>query len=304
MIKRISKNKNKFGILVAFWLSYLKLWSKGMQSGYYSATGGMVTQFNRLDMIANNLANLNTNGYKRDDVAIGDFMRILKGSQDELPIDDHTKEAANFWNRAMDKVPLITEQYTDHKVGTLMQTGNELDFALKNENSFFAIQTPDGVRYTRDGSFNVDFEGNLVTKEGFKVLSRNWIDHEGGITLNPAMQAIFSPSGNITMRTQNGEILEAGTMAIVSFANPKYLRKTGSGLYEYVGKDLAKDRFLYQNNDDVLAQGFIEKSNVNAVLEMTSLIETNRLVDMYQKVMKTHMDDLNTEAIQKLAIRV
>lgn len=274
-----------------------------MQSGYYSATGGMVTQFNRLDVISNNLANLNTNAYKRDDVAIGDFMRLLKGSQDELPLETNTKDAAKFWNRSMDKVPMITEEYTDQKIGTLIPTDNPLDFALKNENAFFAIQTPQGVRYTRDGSFNIDTEGNLVTKEGFKVLSRNWIDHEGGITLNPSMQPIFSPSGNITMRSPDGEILEAGSMGIVSFSNPKYLKKTGNGLYEFVGKDLDKNRFLYQNNDDVLAQGFLEKSNVNAVTEMTNLIETNRLVDMYQKVMKTHMDDLNSEAIQKLAIR-
>lgn len=274
-----------------------------MQSGYYSATGGMVTQFNRLDVIANNLANSNTNGYKRDDVAIGDFMRILKGSRENLPLENHTKDAAKFWNRAMNKVPIITEHYTDLKMGALLQTNNTLDFALKNENAFFAVQTPDGVKYTRDGSFNIDTEGNLVTKEGFKVLSRNWIDHEGGITLNATMEPIFSPSGNVTMRTPEGEILEAGAMGIVSFSNPKYLKKTGSGLYEYIGKDLNKDRALYQENSNVLAQGFIEKSNVNAVLEMTNLIETNRLVDMYQKVMKTHMDDLNSEAIQKLAVK-
>ena len=274
-----------------------------MQSGYYSATGGMVTQFNRLDVIANNLANLNTNGYKRDDVAIGDFMRILKGSRDNLPLEDNTREAAQFWNRAMDKVPIVTEQYRDQRVGTLVQTNNVFDFALKNENAFFAIQTPNGVRYTRDGSFNVDSEGNLVTKDGFKVLSRNGVDYEGGITLNSSLQPIFGSNGNITMRTPDGEIIEAGAMAVVSFSNPKYLKKDGNGLYEYAGRDLDKDRFLYQGNDDVLAQGFIEKSNVNAVLEMTSLIETNRLVDMYQKVMKTHMDDLNSEAIQKLAVR-
>lgn len=276
-----------------------------MQSGYYSATGGMVTQFNRLDVIANNLANLNTNGYKRDDIAIGDFMRILKGSRDELPLEDQTKDAAKFWNRAMDKVPIITEEYTDFKMGSLVQTDNTLDFALKHENAFFVIRTPDGIRYTRDGSFNIDIEGNLVTKEGFKVLSRNLIDSEsGGITLNPTMQPIFNPSGHITMRTPEGEILEAGAMGIVSFFNPKYLKKTGNGLYEYIGKDLEKDRFPYEENNNVLAQGFIEKSNVNAVLEMTNLIETNRLVDMYQKVMKTHMDDLNSEAIQKLAVKV
>lgn len=275
-----------------------------MQSGYYSATGGMVTQFNRLDVIANNLANLNTNAYKRDDVAIGDFMRILKGSRDELPLENQTKDAAKFWNRAMDKVPIITEDYTDLKIGSFAQTDNLLDFALKNENAFFVIQTPDGIRYTRDGSFNLDEEGNLVTKDGFKVLNQNLFDNEsGGIALNPTMQPIFSPSGRITMRTPEGEILEAGAMGIVSFANPKYLKKTGNGLYEYIGSNLEKDRALYEVNHNVLAQGFIEKSNVNAVLEMTNLIETNRLVDMYQKVMKTHMDDLNSEAIQKLAVR-
>ncbi|WP_300223210.1 flagellar hook-basal body protein [uncultured Helicobacter sp.] len=274
-----------------------------MQSGYYSATGGMVTQFNRLDVIANNLANLNTNGYKRDDVAIGDFERLIQEKRDELPLHDNTREASKFWNRTMNKVPIITEEYTDRSLGTLSQTGNVLDFALKNENAYFAIQTPNGVRYTRDGSFNLDAEGTLVTKEGFKVLSRNWIDHEGGITLDDSMQPIFSPSGKISFRNADGEIVEAGAVAIVSFASPEYLSKNSNGLYEYKGKDLSKDRSLYTLNDDVLRQGYLEKSNVNAVLEMTSLIETNRLVDMYQKVMKTHMDDLNTEAIQKLAVR-
>lgn len=274
-----------------------------MQSGYYSATGGMVTQFNRLDTIANNLANLNTNAYKRDDVAIGDFTRLFKESRDELPLEDNTREAAKFWNRAMDKVPVITEDYTDRSLGAFTQTNNPLDFALKNENAYFAIQTPEGVRYTRDGSFNLDAEGSLVTKDGFKVLSRSGIDYEGGITLDSTTQPIFSPSGRISSRNADGEVIDAGAVAIVSFASPEYLKKGANGLYEYAGKEIEKDRDLYTLNDDVLRQGYIEKSNVNAVLEMTSLIETNRLVDMYQKVMKTHMDDLNTEAIQKLAVR-
>ncbi|ANV97803.1 flagellar biosynthesis protein FlgG [Helicobacter enhydrae] len=274
-----------------------------MQSGYYSATGGMVTQFNRLDVIANNLANLNTNAYKRDDVAIGDFMRILKGERDELPIEDNTREAAQYWNRAMDKVPIVTEEFTDRALGAMSKTDNPLDFTLKKENAFFAVQTPDGVRYTRDGSFNLDENGNVVNKRGMKILSRNWIDSEGGIVLNASGDVAVTPSGNVFVRTPAGENVPAGALAIVSFADMRYLKKTADGLYEYVGDDLARDREMYENNVDVLTQGYLEKSNVNAVLEMTSLIETNRLVDMYQKVMKTHTDDLNTEAIQKLAVR-
>jgi len=67
-----------------------------MQSGFYSNTGGMVTQFNRLDVISNNLANLNTNGYKKDDVVIGDFMRLYQEKRDELPLDNNTKEGSKF----------------------------------------------------------------------------------------------------------------------------------------------------------------------------------------------------------------
>ena len=69
-----------------------------MNNGYYQATGAMVTQFNRLDVIANNLANINTIGFKRDDVVVGDFERIFKEYRDELPIENHTKDAAKFLN--------------------------------------------------------------------------------------------------------------------------------------------------------------------------------------------------------------
>lgn len=149
-----------------------------MQTGYYSATGGMVTQFNRLDVISNNLANLNTNAYKRDDVVVGDFLRLYQEARDELPLRNHTKEASQFLNRSMDRVPQIVEEYTDRSIGAMKQTGNPLDFALQKPDQFFAIETPNGIRYTRDGAFNVDAEGRLVTKEGFPVLPRDYF--EGG----------------------------------------------------------------------------------------------------------------------------
>ena len=109
-------------------------------------------------------------------------------------------------------------------------------------------------------------------------------------------------SGNLYLRNLNndaiGEQINIGALAIVGFENPRYLKKVGKNLYEYP-KERKDEREIVQNS--IVAQGFVEKSNVNAVREMTSLIETNRLVDMYSKVMKSHMDDLNTEAITKLA---
>lgn len=284
-----------------------------MQTGYYGATGGMVTQFNRLDIISNNLANLNTNGFKRDDVVIGDFLRMVQGHQDTLPIPDDTKAAAKFINRTMTRVPTIAEEYTDYSVGSMQHTENPLDFALKSPNTFFAVQTPNGVAYTRDGSFSIDNDGYLVTKEGFKVLSRDGIDNGGGILINSNMQIASDHNGNISFKDLSNEGLAdniaGGSLAIVTFDNPKFLKKFGNGLYVEARKEpnntdsegLAGANLIY--NSGAVAQGFLEKSNVNAVTEMTNMIETNRLVDMYSRVMKTHMDDLNSDAINKLAAR-
>ncbi|CAM3452430.1 flagellar hook-basal body protein [Helicobacter labetoulli] len=276
-----------------------------MQSGYYNTTGGMVTQFNRLDLISNNLANLNTTGFKRDDVVIGDYLRLFETHKEQLPIDDHTRKAAKFLNRTMDRVPIISEEYTDRSVGSLAQTDNPLDFALQRDNAFFVIKTPDGIRYTRDGSFNIDNDGHLVNKDGHPVLSRDGLDSQEGIVIPTGMHLESDNNGNLYLRNINNdaiaEQINIGALAVVGFENPRYLKKVGKNLYEYP-QDRLDERDIMQNSA-MIAQGFLEKSNVNAVLEMSSLIETNRLVDMYSKVMKSHMDDLNTEAITKLAVR-
>ncbi len=141
-----------------------------MQTGFYATTGGMVTQFNRLDTVSNNLANANTTGFKRDDVVIGDYMRLYQESHDELPLRNHTRDAAQHLNRAMVRVPQVVEDYTSHDLGAFAQSDNPLDVALQDPNLFFSVQTPGGVRYTRDGSFRLDDQGFLVAKEGFKVL--------------------------------------------------------------------------------------------------------------------------------------
>ncbi|MGP1450130.1 MAG: flagellar hook-basal body protein [Wolinella sp.] len=277
-----------------------------MQSGYYSSIGGMVTQFHRLDMISNNLANVTTTGFKRDDVVIGDFMRLYEQHKEQLPLENQTKEAARFLNRSMDRVPSIVEEYTDRSIGSLTPTENRFDFAMQNENAYFMIETPEGIRYTRDGSFTLNGDGRLVTKEGFAVLPREYIDGPQYIEVPDGVIVEADSNGNLYSRTINneelGEAVPMGNLAVASFENPKYLHKIGRNLYEYPEERLVNDRNLAQNSGAVV-QGYIEKSNVNAVWEVTGLIETNRLVDMYSKVMKTHMDDLNNEAITKLAVK-
>ena len=270
-----------------------------MQTGYYSAAAGMVTQFNRLDNISNNLANVNTVGFKEDNLVVGDFMRVLKEARDELPNANHSQDGALFLNRALTKAPQIVDQYTNHSVGTLQRTDNQMDFALSKEGLFFAVETPQGVRLTRDGSFTTNDEGDLVTKQGFKVLSDSYF--ASGDTVSFALEEnIMKMDKDGQMYTNLPNSVKMGIGSKLFVAQPEninLLKKEGDNLFKYDGATA----LLNVEASGAVRQGFIEKSNVNAVKMMTQMIETNRLVGMYQKAMSTQMDDMNNDAINKLA---
>jgi flagellar basal-body rod protein FlgG len=260
-----------------------------MQTGYYVATGGMVTQFNRLNVISNNLANVNTNGYKQDDIVIGDFERMFKESRDILPLDNNTKEAAKFINRSLNKVPQVVEEYTNFSLGSMKKTGNDLDFALTKKNAFFLVKTPDGIKATRDGSFEINEDGKIVTKEGYPVLPKTYFQdgHLLEVRINKPLKA--DKNGDLY---QDGE--QTNSLFIASFDNLKNLKKVGDNLYDFGNMQPIDIK-------NGVIQGFVEKSNINPVREMTQLIDTNRLVEMYQKVMDTQMNEINKDAIEKLA---
>ena len=250
-----------------------------MQNGYYQATGGMVTQFNKLDVITNNLANINTSGYKRDDVVIADFKRIFKETQDELPIENHTRDASRFVNTTIDGIPQVSQEYTDFSLGSLKATNNPLDLAMTREDAFYLVQTKDGE----------------VNKQGYKVLSSDYFN-------NPQNAGIRIPNGAVQISVdKNGSIEVDGAqnarLFVAQVDDIRALQKDGDNVYKI--DDLTRIRYL--ENSNAIRQGFSQGSNVNPVTEMVGLIEANRMVEMYQKVMTAHMDDLNQEAINKLA---
>ncbi len=273
-----------------------------MQTGYYSAAAGMVTQFNRLNTISNNLANVNTVGFKEDNLIVGDFMRIYKEARDDLSLDNNTKESAQFLNRTMAKAPQIVESFTDHSVGHMQKTNNPLDFALSREGLFFAVKTPQGIRLTRDGSFTKDEEGTLVNKQGYEVLPADYFQTKEFIKINDKA-SIIETDKNGQMYTNLPSSVKMSQGFKLFVANPDSLaklQKEGDNLYVYDGIE----RSVSLKDSGAVLQNFVEKSNVNAVKEMTSLIETNRLVGMYQKVMDTQMNDMNRDAITKIAAKV
>lgn len=267
-----------------------------MQNGYYQATGGMVTQFNRLSVISNNLANVNTSGFKKDDVVIGDFKRVFKEVQDILPIENHTRDASRFVNSSIDRVPQVSQNYTDFSTGTIKVTENPLDLAMVREDTFYLVRTNNGeIRLTKDGNFQLDSDGILVNKQGYQVLSSNYFN-------NPEADAITLPQNtNFVSVSRNGEIQANGEdiarLYIAQVDDIRALEKDGDNTYRI--NDLTRIRDLANSNS--VRQGYSQGSNVNPVIEMTGLIEANRMVEMYQKVMTSHMDDLNQDAINKLA---
>ena len=272
-----------------------------MQTGYYSAAAGMVTQFNRLDTIANNLANVNTTGFKEDNVVIGDFMSVYKEARDELPHKNNTTDGAKFINRTMTRAPQIVDSFTNHSVGNMQQTDNSLDFALSREGLFFFFFTPEGIRLTRDGSFITNDEGKLTTKQGYEVLPADYFKSKDSISVNPQDTIIeVDKNGQIYTNVPNSvKLTQSSQLLIAQPDNTKMLIKEGDNLFKY--DDI--ESIAVVDKSDAVRQGFIEKSNVNAVKMMTQMIETNRLVGMYQKVMDTQMNDMNKDAIDKIARR-
>jgi len=272
-----------------------------MQSGYYAATGGLVTQMNRLDTIANNLANANTTGFKKDSVIVGDFARMYKEARDEMPIHNQSKEGASYINRTMTRVPQIVEGYTDHSIGNIQKTDNTFDFALSKENLFFAVNTPKGIRLTRDGSFTRNDAGNLVTKEGYEVLPADYFTSKSFIKFDTRDSIVEVDKNGYFSINLPDSVRQTQTkqMLIVEPENIKMLTKEGAGLY----KADAADALTPLKESGAVMQGTLERSNVNAVSEMVAMVETNRLVGMYQKVMDSQMNDMNRDAIEKLAVK-
>ncbi len=265
-----------------------------MQNGYYQATGAMVTQFEKLNITANNLANVNTQGYKRESVVIGDFERLFQKRRDELALENHTKEAAKFFHRTLNRVPNIVEKTIDFSQGVLKYTGNSLDVALKDRGLFYAVKTPQGIRLTQQSSFELNDKGELVTGDGFKVMGADFLkSQQEAIRITKQGKINISDDGTVYVGRE-----KMGRLFIGRVHHLKALHKEGDKLYSVAN---IEENLKQVKQGSLVKQGYIQMSNVNAVREMTDLIETNRLVEMYQKVMTAQMDELNRDAITKIA---
>jgi len=225
--------------------------------------------YRAMDVIANNIANISTPGYKRESVK---FEELL---QDAKPAEGQTGSPTISFVRDAGVV-------RDIGAGRLEQTGAPLDLAL-NGKGYFAIQTAAGERYTRNGHFTLNADGTIVTESGDPLLGDG-----GAITIAPDDGAIsFGADGVIS-----GKQGQIGKLRLVDFANPRDLQKQGDSLYSTSQTPKAA-------SDAVVSQGMLESSNVQPVLEISRMIEVMRSYEATSSLEKSS-SDLKRQAIQKL----
>ncbi len=231
--------------------------------GLIEGTETMIAQQHRMNQISNNLANVDTAGYKKEDVTFHEMLYT-------------TNEGRNRVGKAL-------KILTNHEKGAMEITNNPLDFAIDGQ-GFFKIQTPQGIRYTRAGNFHLNSEGQLLTPSGYLVLGG------GGPLTIKGTDVSIAADGSITV-----DNVPAGKLEVVNIDNLNGLEKEGNNMFRLApgkARETAATGFSVK-------QGFVESSNVTLVTEMTNMLDLHRAYESQQKVIRT-FDEIDGKAVNSV----
>lgn len=277
-----------------------------MIRGLYTASSSMLCEIVRQDMVANNLANVDTAGFKRDQGIFKELptMEIRKVNDGEL-----------YPPRPFYKFPkigelgtgvILDESYTDFKAGKMEYTGNELDVALENEKAFLVVEGPNGLRYSRDGILDINHEGFLTNMHGDYIMAERepvneqasdlLIDENGNPTVT--LERVQVADGQKVMIDEDGRVLVDGEpvarLSRGQAADRKAFRKEGGN--KFVRAYGAVNRSL-----GYVKPGYVEKPNFSLVEEMVKMIEVSRAYEANSKVIQSH-DGLLDKAINSVGV--
>lgn len=240
-----------------------------MNRGLYLASSGMKTRQQNLKLISNNLANSNTAGYKTDDGVQRSFSDVLisKIEKGKKP-----RQLGGLGTGVG-----LEDNYTDFNQGSLRNTGNSLDLAIEGD-GFFAVQTPEGERYTRNGNFTLNNQGQIVTQQGYQLMGER-----GPLQTIDGRQIAVDKNGQLFLGDIPGD-----SVKVVTFEEKNQLTKIGDNLYQTPEgvEEVTPDNYQ-------IRQGYLEESNVNIVQEMAKMIEGNRLYQANQQVISNINNTLN-----------
>ncbi len=267
---------------------------------------GAIASQRQVETIANNVANANTAGFKRDDITFKEYLTALDKGVDDIDIPNKEWAPEDFYHSqgAENAQVKVSGTFTIFEQGNLTPSGNPLDFALRGP-GFFELQTHNGARYSRAGVFAVDPDGYLITQNGDYVLSKLTLPEDAdqeGTTLPPLeSRRIQVPPGTRVNANLQGELFangaKIGDLSIVEFKDIHALRKEGTG--KFINADI-KNIKTDSNSKTAVYQGFVEQSNVNAVEEMAKLIKANRHFESIQRVIKTY-DNISGKGTNEIA---
>ncbi|SFQ97136.1 flagellar basal-body rod protein FlgF [Desulfoscipio geothermicus] len=256
-----------------------------MIRGIYTTVSGMNVQIARMDTLSNNLANINTPGFKKDRTLAEPFTSLL-----QLSIRQTGAVSPNNGRVPLGSTNLgasVKQVATDFSPGLLRETGNNTDFALSRP-GFFVLADPeneDDIYYTRSGNFHLDENGFLVNDGGYRVIGEN-----GPLQISDSEKFTVDENGSIT---ENENV--TGKFYIASFNDPGSLERIGSNLYR------AREQEPEQVADPGLMQRFLEGSNVEPVEEMMHMINVARAYETGQKIIQSQ-DGLLDLAINKVGV--
>jgi flagellar basal-body rod protein FlgG len=246
-----------------------------MSRGFYTLASGMLTQQRKIDISSNNIANMNTAGYKKEQAVTSNFGSLLINKYKQNGINE---EATPINNVSLIRV--LEENNSIHSQGSLEETGSITDFAIMGA-GFFAIDSNGQILYTRNGSFNIDEEGYLMLEGSGRVQG------EFGDIYIGTDKFVFSEDGSITV---DDEVID--NIAVYDFADYNSLNKIREGLFI---SDIEPDLVDYP----LIVNNTIERSNVNITEEMTGMMSSQRALQSAAQALKIY-DMINDKAVNEI----
>jgi flagellar basal-body rod protein FlgF len=266
-----------------------------MSKPLWPAVSGAMARDHQIEVISNNLANVNTNGFKRDDITFKEYLsknEKMTAESEEIPRSPIKDKDLYPLDGRDQSFVIVNGTNTKFSTGSLKVTDNPFDLAL-NGPGFFEIATPNGIRYTKAGNFKLSQDGKIVNSEGYPVLSKG-NEGEGGIGLGREIN-ISDREGSFHVNSQ-GEIYvgdeKITDLSVVEFPNLNMIRKVGGTNFE--NKNPLQNPPAFSTNT-IIKQGMLETSNVNPVQEISNLIRANRMFEQDLKAMKTVNEMLSKE---------
>ncbi|MCP4913662.1 MAG: flagellar hook-basal body protein [Oligoflexia bacterium] len=269
---------------------------------------GAIAQQRNVETIANNVANANTPGFKKDQAIFKEHLTAFeKGTDIDLPNKEWSPQDFYRTYGAEKGFVKTVKNYTNFEQGQLTPTNNPMDIALSGQ-GFFEVLSPNGIRYTRRGSLSVDAAGRLVTQQGYPILAKIDLPTTNDANeLKAILQQVPEPKDRVITLdnspltvNHNGEVYQKGSkiadLSVVKFKETELLKKEGNSLF--INKSV--ENVKREGTKTAVYQGFVERSNVNAVEEMSNLIKAHRQFESLQRVIKTY-DSIAGKASNEIA---